>query len=778
MSLETIDPDEARPSDLVGSSIQRREDPRLITGEAEYTDDIHHPEAVHLAIKGSQYGHAEIESIDTSDAAELDGVTAAYTAAELDESGVSSALQSPASDANVPEYPLLATDAVRFQGQPVAAVIAEDRYTAREALSEIDISYNRQEAVSDPRTALEEEESPTIHEEAPDNVAFRWENGDAEATDEAFERADHTVSFDPVINRVIPTAMEPRTAFAQYEKSTDELTVELSTQNPHSVRSDLSQTLDLAEEQIRVRSPDVGGGFGAKLPPYTGHLLASWCAIQLERPVKWVATRTEDCQSMVHSRYQDIEAEAALSEDGHLLGVRMDSIADVGGYLVPGGSIVPKNIGLMLSGQYALPAAHVELTGVFTTTAPLAAYRGAGRPEATYFIERLVEVASRELDMDPVTFRRQNFIPTDEFPYETGFGHTYDSGDYEQSLEKALSLIDYDHRRERQAELSEDGRYLGIGISCYVEACGVGPNMGESGIINVKPSGDVVVKTGTTEIGTGHRTGYTQIVASALGVPHDDIEIIEGDTDAVHEGHGTAGSRAMPVGGSAIRETADAVIEKGRQIAARSLEAAPDDIAFADGAFSVRGAPDRSLTLVDVAAMIDDDPSDADEGLEATSNYEPPNYTYPFGTHAAVVEVTPETGDVEIEQYVAVDDVGTQINPKLVEGQIHGGVVQGIGQALYEEAIYDSNGNLLTGSLQDYAVPKAEHVPSMETATTVTECPHNPLGVKGVGEAGAIAAPPAIVNAVVDALSPFEIDHLDMPLTNETVWEAVCQSNN
>jgi carbon-monoxide dehydrogenase large subunit len=767
---QTTDLDETIPSELIGSSIQRREDPRLITGESEYTDDIHYPGEAHLAIVGSQYGHARIESIDTSAAEALDGVITVNTARDISESdipGTGTLRTADPDDGIAPEYPLLATETVTFQGQPVAAVVAEDRYTAHQALGGIDVAYERLDAVSDPRDALEDD-APVVHNDAPDNVAFRWENGDRAATDEAFTNADRSIEFDMTINRVIPTAMEPRAAVAHYEQSTGKLTVELSTQNPHEVQGDLSSVLGIPDTRIRVRSPDVGGGFGAKLQPYTGHILAAWCAMQLDRPVKWVATRTEDCQSMVHSRYQDIETEAALTDDGRLLGVRARSIADVGGYLVPGGTIVPKNLGLMLSGQYALPAAHLEMTAAFTTTTPLAAYRGAGRPEATYFIERLIDVAARELDMDPATIRRKNFIPSEDFPYETGLGHTYDSGDYEKTLEKAQELIDYEQLRERQTTLREEGRYLGIGLSCYVEACGAAPGMWESGVVRIKPSGTVVVKTGTAEIGTGHRTGYAQIVANALGVPYDDIEVREGDTAEISEGHGTAGSRAMPVGGSAVRESADEVIENARTVAAHALESPEQDITFEDGTFFIRGAPDRSLTIQEVAAN-----AEMDAGLEATSYYDPPNYTFPFGTHVAVVEVAPETGAVDIERYVAVDDVGTQINPKIVEGQIHGGVVQGIGQALQENAVYDDNGNLLTGSLQDYAVPKADHVPSIETASTVTECPHNPLGVKGVGEAGAIGAPPAISNAVIDALSPFGVTHLDMPLTNETIWQAI-----
>jgi carbon-monoxide dehydrogenase large subunit len=499
--------------------------------------------------------------------------------------------------------------------------------------------------------------------------------------------------------------------------------------------------------------------------------------MQLERPVKWVAPRTQDFETMVHARHHIVEAEAAVDDDGTLRGFRADTTAPVGGYLAPAGSGVPTNLGVMANGQYDVPAAYVHTQGAFTNTAPLSAYRGAGRPEATYFIERLVAKVARELDIDPAEFRRRNFIPDDAFPFETGLGRTYDSGEYEKTLDKALEMVDYESFRERQEEAREEGKYLGVGLSCYVEACGAAPGMFETGSIHVKPSGRVVVRTGTAEIGTGHRTGYTQVVANELGVPFEDVEVHEGDTAEVDEGHGTAGSRAMPVAGGALKESAGKVVEKAREIAANKLEAAPEDIEFAEGEFHVAGAPSRSVTIQDVAGMAYYDeealPEGAERGLEATTYFDPANYTFPFGTHAAVVEVDPDSGELEIEQYAAVDDVGTQINPKIVEGQIHGGVAQGIGQAIYEEAVYDDNGNLLTGSMQDYAVPKAEHLPDVEWESTVTPSPHNPLGVKGVGEAGAIAAPPAVVNAVLDALEPFGVAEIDMPLTPERVWQTV-----
>jgi carbon-monoxide dehydrogenase large subunit len=786
MSFETIEGGDAVPNELVGSAVQRREDPHLITGDAEYTDDIQYPGEVHLALLGSQYGHARIESVDTSAAEATDGVLAAVSWADIEASDAPGYMRvddpsgSEESDTDTgstaPKHPMLADGKVTYQGQPVAAVVAEDRYRAHDALSAIDVDYERLDAVVDPMEAMDED-APRIHDIAPGNVAFDWDTGDEEAAETALEAADNVVEMELEINRVSPTAMEPRVAVAQYRGSDEELFVEMSTQNPHRVQEDLAMTLGLPDHHIRVRPPDVGGGFGAKLWPYTGHLLAGWCAMELERPVKWVAPRTEDFQSMVHARHHLVSAKAAVDDDGTLRGFRADTTVPVGGFLVPGGSGVPTNLGVMANGQYDVPNAYVHTRGTFTNTAPTSAYRGAGRPEATYFIERLAETVAKELDVDPAEFRRRNFIEPDDFPFETGLGRTYDSGDYEKTLDVALEMVDYEAFRERQAEAREEGRYLGIGLSCYVEACGAAPGMFETGVVHVRPSGKVIVRTGTAEIGTGHRTAYTQIVADALGVSFDDVEVLEGDTAEVSDGHGTGGSRAMPVGGSALEESSEKVIEKARRIAGHELEASEQDVEFGNGEFAVRGAPSRSMSLQEVAEVAYSGasalPDGMEPGLEATTYFDPSNYTFPFGTHVAIVEVDPDSGEIEFERYVAVDDVGTQINPKIVEGQIHGGVVQGIGQALYEEAVYDGNGNLLTGSLQDYAIPKAEHVPEMEWDSTVTESPVNPLGVKGVGEAGAIGAPPAVVNAVVDALEPFGVENIDMPLAPETVWSAV-----
>lgn len=773
--IETTDTDDVRTGDLVGTSVQRREDPRLLTGDARYTDDIQHPHAVHLAILRSQYAHAHIEDIDTSATETHNDVLTVYTHDDLVESGIEGLL--PADDPEygvTVEHPILARETVRYQGQPIAGVVATERNAAHDALDLIEVEYGRLDVAVGPRNALNG--APTVHEEAPDNAAFEWEVGDEEATDMVFEQAATTAEVDLVNNRVIPTAMEPRATVAQYQGADDELIVEMSSQNPHTVQRDLSSALGIPTNRITVRVPDVGGGFGAKLQPYTGHVLAAWCAMQLERPVKWRATRTGDLASMVHGRHHHTTIEGALDDSGLIQAIRARTVADVGGYLTHAGSFVPTiAYGRMLTGQYDVQTAHVAVTGAFTNTAPLSAYRGAGRPEACYAVERLASAAAREMDIDPAEFRRRNAIQPSEFPYETPLGHTYDSGEYENTLNAALETVEYGDLRERQAELREEGRYLGIGFSNYVEACGVGPSVTEGGLVRMNPAGEVVAMTGTQDTGQGHATSFAQVVSKTLGVDYDDVEIVEGDTDRVPEGGGTAGSRSLAMGGNALREGAEKLVEKGRKIAAGQLEAAPADLDFANGEFRVAGAPERSVTMQEVAqaAYAGEVPEGVEPGMEETTFFTPEGSTYPFGTHVAVVEVEPDSGEITVERYVAVDDVGTQVNPKLVEGQIVGGVAQGVGQALYEGAEYDDNGNLLTGSLQDYTVPKAEHVPTVEWKYRVTPTPNNPLGAKGVGEAGAIAAPPAVVNAVVDALSPFGVTNLDMPLTSETVWRAI-----
>jgi len=782
MSENTVDASDAG-DDLVGEAVKRREDRPLLTGEATYTDDLQPRGEVALAVKRARYGHADLVEVDVGAARDRDGVLAVYTADDVAAADITGTLPTDDPDWGVgPTYPLLATDRVRYQGQPVAAVVATDRYAANDALDAIDVTYDRLDAVTDTAAALAED-AVTLHEAAPDNVAFDWERGDADATDAAFEAAAETVEIAVTNNRVIPTPMEPRGALADYRPATGKLTVELSTQNPHSVRGHLNAVLDVPEGKIRVRPPSVGGGFGAKLQPYPGPILAAWAAMQLERPVKWQGTRSEAFQGTVHARSHETTAALALDADDRITGLRVDTTAEAGAYLSTGTAGVPTySYGRMVTGQYAIPAAHVSVTGVFTNTVPTSAYRGAGRPEAAYLIERLMTAAARELDADPVEFRRRHFIDPDAFPYDNGLGHTYDSGEYEKTLDAALEAVDYDGLRTRQAEAREAGRLVGIGVSCYVESCGGSDSSFESGLVRVKPSGEVTAFTGTQDTGQGHETSFAQIVADELGVAYDDVDVVEGDTDRVPEGRGTAGSRSAPMGGNALRRSAEKIVEKARKIAAHDLEAAPADLAFEDGEFHVAGAPSRSITMAEVAsaAYAGDVPEGMEHGLETTTFFTPAGSTFPFGTHIAVVELDPDTGAIDVDRYVAVDDVGEQINPKLVEGQIHGGIAQGLGQALVEGAAYDDNGNLVTASLQDYAMPRAHTMPEMETASTVTPSPNNPMGLKGVGEAGTIGSPPAIVNAVYDALRPLGVDPSDvqMPLTADAVWQTIADASD
>jgi carbon-monoxide dehydrogenase large subunit len=777
MPIETIDTDDTRGSETVGRAVQRKEDPHLLTGDARYADDIQYPRMGYLALLPGQYGHARIEDIDTSGAEAIDGVIAVYTREDLIEAGHDGVMETSGLGVDEDdiegeiERPLLAGEKVRYQGQPVAAVVAEERYTAFEALDDIDVDYERLDAAVETSAALGED-APAIHEEVPDNVAYEFETGEKEATEAAFAEAEHTVSVDLEVSRVIPTAMEPRAAVAQYRPSDDRLTVEVSSQNPGSVQDRLSDVLDVPEQRITVRLPDVGGGFGAKLQAYSGHLLAAWCSMQLERPIKWQARRTDDFQSMVHARHQETTIEAALDDDGRIRALRGHIDGDMGGYLVSGG--IPRGTAQMLCGQYDVPTGYVTVRGVFTNTTPTSAYRGAGRPEAAYTIERLANACARELDMDPAEFRRKNFIPPGKFPLETVLGRDYDSGEYEQALDAALEGVGYEEFRERQARAREEGRYLGIGLSSYVEVCGGGSGSLQGGQVRMTPDGKVIAMSSKAEIGTGHRTGFAQVVADELGVDYDDVEIVEGDTDRVPEGGGTGGSSAMTMGGNALKESARKLKERAREVAAHELEADPEDLESEDGEFHVAGVPSRAMTIQEAAeAAYSGDLPEELRGMEDTTFFSPDGSTAPFGTHIAVVEVEPETGEITLEEYVAVDDVGNQINPKLVEGQIVGGIVQSLGQALLEGAEYDGNGNLVTGSLQDYALPRAEDVPEITWDSTVTPSPNNPLGAKGVGEAGTIGAMAAFVNATLDALEPFDVDGIDMPLTNEAVWRAI-----
>ncbi|WP_318568781.1 xanthine dehydrogenase family protein molybdopterin-binding subunit [Salinigranum marinum] len=780
-----------------GKTVERKEDPELITGDAGYVDDLEEPGMCHIAILRSQHGHAKINDIDTSRAEEVEGVIDVLTAEDFEAAALPTPGHIPViwhfTDFEIPEAfwkRVIVGDRARYQGESIAVVIAEDRYTAYNARDQIHVDYEPLDAVVSPFDAMEAD-APTLHDEAPDNVVFDWEEGDAEATDEQFEAADHTFSVELPSQRILPTSIETRGALATYSGSSGKLELQMTSQNPHLHRSLLSRVLDYPEHKIQVVAPDVGGGFGSKIYHYADEAITAWLAMYLERPVKWIAPRSEASQTDAHGRGLAQEGELAIDDDGTVRAVRVTGHVDLGAYvscLLP--ALPTDEYWGVLSGPYDLNAAHCRIRGVLTNAAPVDAYRGANLTDATHLLERLMKTAATELGIDPVEIRRRNFISADEFPFETVTGMLYDSGDYEPALDRALEMVDYEALRGRQAKLREEGRYLGIGVASFIEMSGLGPSaicgmLGaqsgywENSTIRVHPSGTVTAFCGTSGHGQGHETTFAQIVADKLGVPYDDVEVVEGDTDQIAHGQGTYASRSGPVGGGAVARGADKVVEKGRKIAAHQLEVQLEDIDFEDGAFAVTGAPDRSMTIQEIAAeayLGHDLPDEMEPGLEETSFYDPENLTFPFGTHIAVVEIDPATGELEFVRYVGVDDCGEQINPQIVEGQVQGGVAQGIGQARSEAAVYDDRGNIRTATLLDYGLPKTNTVPELELDSTVTPSPHNPIGVKGVGEAGTLAAPPAVVNAVVDALEPFGIDHVNMPVTDEVIWTAIQES--
>ncbi|MFA0775692.1 MAG: hypothetical protein THHGLFOP_001214 [Candidatus Fervidibacter sp.] len=766
---------------LIGQPFKRVEDPRLITGEGRYVDDVQLPRMCYAAILRSPYAHARIRNIDASKALQTPGVVTVITGKDiLGKIGPLPCAAHPVPEMKMPTHYALAVNKVYFVGHPVAVVVAEDRYLARDALDLIEVDYEELPPVTDPQKALQPD-APIIHEDLGTNLAFEWkiEGGDVDA---AFAQAEVIVRQEFVNQRLIPVPMEPRCVLAEWDAGNRLLTIWTSTQIPHLVRSLVAGMLNLPENHVRVIAPDVGGGFGQKLQVYVEEALMGYLAMTLDRPVKWTETRRENFMASIHGRDQIGVMELALKRDGTILGLRYEVIADMGAYYQLLTPAIPTLTGLMLCGAYKIPAVRMTKKAVFTNKMCTDAYRGAGRPEATFLLERMMDLAAKELGMDPAEIRRKNFIPPDAFPYTTPHGITYDSGNYEAALNRALELVEYEKWRKEQQEARKQGRYIGIGISSYVEICGMGPSKAmpaggwESATVRVEPSGKVIVLTGAHPHGQGEETSFTQIVAEELGVAPEDVMVIHGDTEKVQYGIGIFGSRGLAVGGTAVYMAAQRVKEKARKIAAFLLNVSEAEVESRDGTFVNRNDPSKFVTWQQIAQAAYDPknyPPDMEPGLVATAFYEPSNFTFPSGTHICVCEVDIETGEVKILKYVAVDDCGKVVNPLLVEGQIIGGIVQAFGQAMMERCVYDENGQLLTGELLDYAIPKAHNAPKIVVDRVETPSPVNPLGAKGVGEAGTIGATPAFINAVCDALEPLGIRHIDMPLTPARVWHAI-----
>jgi carbon-monoxide dehydrogenase large subunit len=774
---------------LFGASIKRREDPRLITGRGTFVDDVRVPGTTFAAFVRSPHAHAKIRGIDASAAKKLKGVLAVYTGKDLVDSGVKPI---PVGwllpGLKIPAHHALAIDRARHMGEAVAVVIAESPYIARDAAELVDVDYEPLPAVADAAKALQPG-APTVNDEARDNVAFRWQLGDQAATDKAFAGAAKIVKQSFRNHRLIPNAIEPRAALASSNPGTGDVTLWLTTQNPHVNRLLMAAfVLGMPEHKLRVISPDVGGGFGSKIFVYPEECVVTWASRALSRPVKWTAERRESFLTDAHGRDHYSDAEMALSADGRILGLRVKTIANMGAYLSLFAPCVPTYLyGTLLAGAYQTPAIHVEVTAVFTNTTPVDAYRGAGRPEACYLLERMVDLSAQELGIDPLEIRRKNFIPKEKFPYQTPVALLYDSGDYQGALDKALETFDYRAFRKEQEQARKQGRYLGVGFSTYVEACGLAPSqvagalgaqagLYESATVRVHPTGKVTVFTGSHSHGQGHETTFAQVAADELQVPFEDVEIVHGDTGQVPFGMGSYGSRSGPVGTAAVYMSTQKIKEKAKKIAAHLLEANEADVVYDAGKFSVKGSPGRSKSFGDVALMAylaHNMPKNLEPGLEAISFFDPGNFVFPFGTHVCVVEVARDTGQVKVVRYVAVDDLGRVINPMIVDGMVHGGIAQGVSQALWEHAEYDENGQLITGSFMNYAMPHADDLPSFQVGRTETPSPVNPLGIKGAGETGTIASTAAVANAVMDALSPFGIKHVDMPLTPDRIWEAL-----
>ncbi len=778
----------------IGASVKRKEDHRFLSGSGNYTDDINRPGQLYAYVKRADRPHARIGGIDAAAAKASPGVVAVFSGADMQADnlgGIPCGWQIHNKDGSPmaePMHPVLAVGKVRFVGDAVAVVVAETREQAKDAAEALAIDYQDLPAVASVLDAVKPG-AELVHDEAPGNQCYDWHIGDKAVTEAAFARAARTVKLDLVNNRLIPNAMEPRAAVGEFDKSSGEYTLYTTSQNPHVIRLLMGAfVLHIPEHQLRVVAPDVGGGFGSKIFHYAEEAIVTWAAGKVKRPVKWTAERGESFITDAHGRDHVSTAEMALDADGNFLALRVNTLCNMGAYLSTFAPSVPTYLyATLLAGVYKTPAIYAEVKAVFTNTVPVDAYRGAGRPEATFLLERLVDVIAHDTGHDRVELRRRNFIPTDAFPYQTPVALQYDSGDYFSTLDAARNAADVAGFEARRAVAATQGKLRGLGYSTYVEACGIAPSavVGSLGAraglyevanVRVHPTGSVTVFTGTHSHGQGHETTFAQLVSDQLGIPLSQVEIVHGDTAKIPFGMGTYGSRSLAVGGSAMVKAMDKVIAKGKKIAAHLLEASPADIEFKDGKFSVAGT-DRSKALAEIslAAYVPHNYpiEELEPGLDETAFYDPKNFTFPGGCHICEVEIDPDTGVTQVINFTAVDDIGRVINPMIVEGQVQGGVAQGIGQALFESAVYTADGQLLSGSMMDYVVPHADQMPNIRTGTEVTLCTHNPLGVKGVGETGAIGSPPAVINAVVDALRDYGVRHLDMPASPQKIWSII-----
>ncbi len=775
----------------VGTSVKRREDPRFIQGKGRYVANLSLPGMTHVAVKRSPYAHARIRGIDASAALEMEGVLRVFTGQDFKDGGCGSL---PCGwlvpDTQVPDRPIVVIDRVRHVGDSVAVVVAENPYVAADAIEAIDVDYEPLPVTVDARGATDED-AVQVHEEIEGNVSYTWGLGDEEACRKAFAEADEVVELELVNQRLIPTAMEPRAAAAQWDAAAEEMTVWTTSQNPHPIRLLLSAfTLGIPESRLRVISPDVGGGFGSKIFHYPEEVIVPWVAREIGRPAKWVATRTESQQTDSHGRDHVSVARLAMKSDGTFTGLDVETWANQGAYLSTFAPLIPTALYItLLSGNYRIPGIYGKVYGTLTHTVPVDAYRGAGRPEAAYLVERLVDLAAARLGRDPLDLRRQNLIPKEDFPYQTPVAFLYDSGDYEKLMGTAAERADYAGMRAAQKQARAAGGLRGVGVVCCIEASGPAPSavagslgsavgFWESGEIRVHPTGQVSVFTGSHSHGQGHETTFAQVVAEELGVPIESVEVVHGDTGRVNFGMGTYGSRSACVGGSSLVRSAEKVRAKVLRIGAHLLEAAEEDVVYDqdEGRVHVKGAPDRGKAFGEIAFAAytaHNLPEGMEPGLNFVSFYDPSNFTFPASSHICEVDICPETYEVGIRRYVAVDDVGKVINPMIVEGQIQGGVVQGVGQALTEAGVYSDDGDFMTPTLLEYAPPRADLLPGIEVDRIETPSPHNPLGVKGAGEMGTIAATAVVANAVLDALAPLGVTHVDMPLTPERIRNAV-----